>query len=162
MKDRVIEAGDRFDAYQDGKGSPSCLAVVVVDAVLKREDVNNKYLKMWKKAINDDFKESLIDRFIHYVEGPQQFWDWNCDTFIFGHILNDKETVKDPMMFAKRPRGWYGVNWNYMLDVGGKIRRRNMKTWRQCADEMGCTMKWNKERGRFDYYDKKTGKLKAV
>lgn len=159
---KKIKAGDRFDAYHDGKGSPSRLAVVVVDAVIKREDICKKYLMMWKRAINHDFKESLLDGCVHYVDGPQQFWDWNCDTFIFGHILNDKESVKDPMMFAKRPYGWYGVNWNYMLDVDGKVRKENMEMWKACADEMGCTIKWNAKRGRFDYYDKKTGKLKPI
>ena len=146
-----VNPGDRIDAYNDGKPSPSRLSAVVVEDVVKRKELPIKYLKMWKKAINDDFNESLIGGYMHYMEEPQQFWDWNCDTFIFAHFPLDKESAKDPIMFAKRPNGWYGVNWNYQLDISGKIRRQNLKTWKQCAAERGTILKWNAFEGRFEY-----------
>lgn len=155
-----VKIGQRLDIYQDGKRSPSRLSVVKVVGTVQIRDLSKGYLRMWKKAINEDFKESLLDGFIHYVEGPQRFWDWNCDTFIFGEIVGNPDTKKDPVMFARRASGkyWYGVNWNYMLDIKGDIRKSSLPTWRKCAAEMGQKIKWNPKVGKFEYFDIKTGK----
>lgn len=159
MNDKLnIKIGKAYDAYHDGKKSPSRLTKVIIDEVIPIMRLNNKAVWMWKRAIEKDFKEVLIDRFIHYIPGPQRFWDWNCDVFLVGHIQNDPETVKDPILFARRPRGWYGVNWNYMLDVAGKIRKANIKDWKLCAEECNQIMKWNRKEGKYDYFDMLTKK----
>lgn len=128
MKKIRIKEGDRIDAYHDGKCHESRRVTVIVEDVVPRDLMTKKCLRMWKRAINKDFKDSLLDGFIHYIGGPQQFWDWNCDEFVFGHIEGDKESEKDTMMFAKRPSGgWYGVNWNYFLDVGNTVRKEAVR-----------------------------------
>lgn len=154
-----IEEGQRFDAYHDGKLSPSRLSVVEVIAVVNILEMNKKYLRMWKKAINDDFKEHLLERFVICMSGPQREWDWNCEEFIFCKIVGDKRTERDPMMFARTSdgKGWYAVNWNYRLDIGGYVRKKMLRTWKECAREMGQTMKWNDKELKYDYFDK-TGK----
>jgi len=160
-KNRIlkVKVGDKFDAYHDGKTSTSRLSVVTVIDIIPIYDLHVKYLKKWKKAINKDFNDSLIRRIVHYVDGPQRFWDWNCETFIFGTIPGDKDTENDPMMFARRPNGsWYGVNWNFMLDITGNVRKKNLPHWKLCAKECGQTIKWNAKEGKFDYFDIKTGK----
>lgn len=163
-----VKVGQRLDAYHDGKISPSRLAVVVVDAIIDRGDLSRKAQLLWKEALRKDFK-NVFDRCFCYYCGPKglfdiattkQFWDWNCQKFISCHILNDKESEKDPMLFAKRPDGfgWYAVNRNYSLDLTGLIRKRNLKNWKVCAKECGCKMKWNANEGRYDYISIKTGK----
>lgn len=155
----TIRTGNRLDAYFDGKESPSRLSVVEVIDVLPIVGVSKKYLRMWKRAIAKDFDESLLEGFEFYAEGPQRFWDWNCGEFVFAKIVGDAETEKDPIMFAKRGwGGWYGVNWNYMLDLHGKIRKERLATWEECAKEMGQVMKWNKATLKYDYFNVKTGK----
>lgn len=126
-----IEVGKTYDAYNDGKISPSRLVRVKITDVVQREDLGKHWWKVWKDAILEDMKRAR-GGCIHYIRkdgsDSRQFWDWNCQHFIVGHILNDGETVKDPMLFAQRPSGeWYGVNWNFMLDVSGKVRKRNRK-----------------------------------
>ena len=160
IKIRTPKAGETLDAYHDGKCSPSRLVRVFIDDVGEIERINDKYLRKWKRAINEDFNQSLFERVIVYLDGPQRFWDWNCGTFVFGHIVGDKDTMKDPIMFARRACGdeWYGVNWNYFLDATGGVRRKRLKMWKECAAEMGQTMKWNAKENRYDYFDKKTGK----
>ena len=148
-----VELGQRIDAYNDGKISPDRLSVVVVDDIIPRGELSKRAKNLWRKALKEDFK----DVFENNLDATKQFWDWNCDEFIVGHILNGKD---DKILFAKRPRGfgWYGVNWNYKLDVGGSCRRTNLKVWRECAKEMGQTMKWNAKVGKYDYINIKTGK----
>lgn len=162
MKERSkmkLKVGKKLDAYHDGKTSPSRLSVVEVIDVIKIEDLGTYYLRMWKKAISDDFNEALIKGCVHYCSGPQRFWDWNCDEFIFAKFVGDKETEKDPIMFAKQGwGGWYGVNWNYMLDVRGKVRKEAIENWKKCAQEMGQRLVWNKKTRLYEYYDLKTGK----
>lgn len=115
MKITEIEPDVRLKAYHDGKSGRE--TTVVVDAVGGIMFIADKWLKMWKKAIVEDFNNSLFDRCIIYMGGPQRFWNWNCDRFIFGHIEGDRETEKRPIMFAERASGksYYGVNYNYML-----------------------------------------------
>lgn len=153
-----VKPGMLLDVYNDGKCSPSRHAVVeVVDAV-KIGAVSKKFLRQWRKAIHDDFNESLLYGFVHYCEGPQRFWDWNCDEFIFAKFPNDERTGKEPIMFARRGwGGWYGVNYNYMLDLDGKVREENWGNWQECAKEAGQELKWNAEARCFEYY--KNGKL---
>ena len=161
-----IAIGQELDAYHDGKASPSRLVRVVVDDIIERKDMSRSARALWRKSLKADFKEVFEGCVCYHtkVNGKdvefRQFWDWNCDKFIVGHILNDKDTEKDLMLFAKRPYdyGWYGVNWNYSLDISGKTRKACLANWKKCADEMGQTMKWNAEEGRYDYFDKKTGK----
>ena len=163
MKKINLKVGQQLDAYHDGKSSPSRLVRIVVDDILDRSDFSRDERRMWKKAISQDF-EDVFDSCVTYISShnasTKQFWDWNCTMFIVGHILNDKRTEKDKILFALRADGfsWYAVNWNYALDLTGRIRKTYLKTWRACADENGRTMKWNKADGRFDYFDKKTGK----
>lgn len=158
-----IEIGKVFDAYHDGKMSPSRLERVVITHVLLRNDMTREERRMWKKALKEDFK-NVFDGCIWYVKDNlevKQFWDWNCRQFIVGHIKNDPETKKEPMLFARTLFGeWYGVNWNFLLDVSGDVRRKNLKTWESCAREMGQTLKWNEEEGVFDYFDKEGNKVK--
>lgn len=154
-----LRTGKKLDAYHDGKTSPSRLSIAEVIDVIKITDLSKKYLRMWKKAIVEDFNEALMGGLVHYIPGPQRFWDWNCDEFIFAKIVGDKETEKDPIMFAKRAwDGWYGVNWNYMLDVKGKVRKEGIDSWTKCAQEMGQRMEWNKKLQMYEYFDIKTGK----
>lgn len=147
-----VKIGQSIDAYHDGKISPDRLSVVVVDDIIPRGELSKQAQNHWRKALREDIK----DVFDGQLDATQQFWDWNCDEFIVGHILNEK----DQILFAKRPNGfgWHGVNWNYKLDVGGSCRKKNLKTWRECAKEIGWTMKWNAKVGQYDYIDMKTGK----
>lgn len=160
---KKVEVGDRLDAYNDGKASPSRLVTVVVDDIVNRFDLNKKGQRLWRKALKKDFT-SVFERHVFYcgkkglLDATNQFWDWNCEEFIAGHILNDKRTEKDQMLFARRyGGGWYGVNWNYMLDVTGRIRKQSVKMWKECAKEMGQRMKWNAKTGEYDYFDLKSG-----
>jgi hypothetical protein len=165
MEMKNIKVGRRLDAYNDGKCSPSRLVAIVVDDIISRCELNKIGQRLWRKALKEDFIR-VFDGCILYcgkkglLDATKQFWDWNCDEFIVGHILNDKETQKDPILFAKRPEGfgWYGVNWNYMLDVSGNVRKRNLKMWKACAKECGCRMAWNTKTGEYDYYSLDTGK----
>lgn len=153
-----LKIGKRIDAYHDGKMSPSRLEVVEVVAVSKIADLGKKHLRMWKKAIVEDFDESLMGRLVCYAEGPQRFWDWNCGEFVFAKFVGDKETERDPIMFAKRAwGGWYGVNWNYMLDLGGKVRKEWLKQWEACAKENGRRFQWNEKELKYEWLDEKTG-----
>lgn len=160
-----VKVGQRIDAYHDGKVSPSRLVVVVVDDIVDRGDLSREAQRLWKKALQKDFRD-VFDGNVYYCgpkglfDGTKQFWDWNCNEFIAGHIVNDKRTEKDQMLFAKRPDGfgWYGVNWNYSLDVTGRIRKRSVKVWKACAEECNMVMKWNAKDGRYDYFDIVSGK----
>ena len=158
-----VKVGQRLDAYHDGKASPSRLSIVEIIDSISITDVSRRYLRMWKRALSKDFDESLFDRSVHYVNGPQRFWDWNCDQFIFGKIVGDGESEKDPMMFARMSDGksWYAVNWNYQLDVSRSIRKKMLPTWEKAAKECGLSMKWNKTNLRFDYFDKSGKKVEA-
>ena len=78
-----LRTGKRLDAYHDGKTSPSRLSIAEVIDVVKITDLSKKYLRMWKKSIVEDFDEALMGGLVHYIPGPQRFWDWNCDEFIF-------------------------------------------------------------------------------
>ena len=162
MKERSkmkLKVGKKIDAYHDGKTSPSRLSIAEVIDVVKITDLSKKYLRMWKKAIVEDFDEALMGGLVHYISGPQRFWDWNCDECIFAKFLDNKESERDPSMFARRPGGgWYGVNWNYMLDVKGKTRKEVMDTWKKSAQEMGQRMEWNDKLHMYEYFDIKTGK----
>lgn len=156
-----VKIGKKLEAYHDGKTNPCRMSTVEVVDVVSITDMSKKYLRMWKKAIVDDFNESLLDGIMCYVDGPQRFFDWNCDKFIFAKIVGDERTEKDPIMFAKRPGGgWYGVNWNYMLDIDGSVVRKNMPFWEECAREMGQKVVWNKKEHRLEYSDIETGKEK--
>ena len=152
-----IKKGDRFDLYHDGKISPSRLSILEVDCVLKRGEVSKKYLRMWKKAIIEDFNEMMGGHIFYADGGPNQFFDWNCEEFIFGRIAGEDwaKGSKDQIMFARVPhkRGWYGVNWNYRLDLEGKFRKEYEPTWRQAAAECGQTMHWNEETLQYEYTD---------
>ncbi len=158
-----IELGKTYDAYNDGKSSPSRLVRVKITNVVRREDLSKHWWKMWKDAILEDMKcarKSCIHYYLKDGNFTSQMWDWNNELFYFGYIPGDKETEKDdPMMFAKTSWGiWYGVNWNYKLDVSGRIRKNNIKNWKLCAMEMGQTMKWNSKEGRYEYFDTLTKK----
>ena len=149
--------GKRYDCYNDGKASPSRLHVVEIDKVVGFSELNAGQLNDWKMAIDDDF-DSRVDGCIHYPWMPNQFWDWNCDTFAAGHFVGGEDDGKS-IFFARRPDGsWYGVDWNCSLDLTGSVRRKYLPMWRQAAAECGQTMKWNRKTGRFDYFDAKTGK----
>ena len=154
-----IKVGQVVDAYFDGKQSPS--RHVPVEITFVCDDImmlKKKYRLMWCKALHKDTMEGCV----HYCSGLPHYWDWNCTEFILGKIVNDKETTKDPILFAKRGwGGWYGVNWNYMLDVSGKVRKGNWATWQECAKEMGQAIKWNKKTHRIEYYDQ-NGKLVEI
>lgn len=160
-----LEIGDQLDAYLDGKVSPSCLVRVAVDYLpISRDILPQKYIRIWKKALREDF-EHAVNGCVIYIGGKDlkettQFWDWNCDKFIIGHIVGDKRTEKDRILFAKRPEGfgWYGVNWNYCLDLEGSLRKNALQRWKTCAKERGLRMKWNSKEGRYDYFDLKSGK----
>ena len=161
MKD--IEIGKVYDAYNDGKVSPSRLVRVKITDMVRRDELGRHWWKVWKDAVQEDMKRAH-DGCIHYIRkdgsDSRQLWDWNCDTFYFGCIPGDKETEEDdPMMFAKTSWGvWYAVNWNYELDVTGKFRKNNIKNWKLCAKEIGQTMKWNAKEGRYEYFDMLTKK----
>lgn len=153
VDDVKLEVGDKIDVFFDGKCSPSRHSVLVFRDAVPITQVSKAYLRKWKKAINDDFKESLLDGHVSYCSGPQRFWDWNCDLFIFGAFQCDHETTKEPIMFARRGFGdWYGVNYNYMLDLKGDVVKENLKIWQECAKEAGQTLKWNKKLHRIEYY----------
>ena len=156
-----IEPGMLLDAYDDGKCSPSRHAVVEVVSATNICAVSEKFLHKWRNAIYDDFGESLLDCSVHYCHGPQRCWDWNCDEFIFAKFPHDKETEQEPIMFARRGwGGWYGVNYNYMLDLNGKVREENWEVWQACAKEAGQELKWNAKAHRLEYY--KDGKLVEI
>lgn len=159
MNLKNLKIGKRLDAYLDGKISPSRLDVVEVTDIVPIRSLSKKHLRMWRKAIVEDFDESLIGRVICYADGSTRFFDWNCDAFVFAKIVGDRETEKDPMMFARRPNGsWYGVNWNYRLDVKGTLRKDGLPQWEEAAAYCGQKMKWNKDTLRYDYFDVKTGR----
>ena len=159
--------GRRVDAYFDGKASPTRLVSVVVDNVGTREDLSRHERKLWRDALKKDF-DSVFNGCVHYVldgaNDTKQFWDWNCDVFIGGHILYDDVTIRDPMLFARRPAGfgWYCVNWNYSLDITGRIRKRMLGTWRTGADYGMLRMEWDRDAGKYKFYDKKTGELVKI
>ena len=123
MKMTEIEPGDRLKGYHDGKSGRE--TTIVVDAVVNIIDLAGKWLKMWKKAIAEDFDDAFFDRCI--IRPGWRFWNWNCDTFVFGHIEGDRETEKKPIMFAERfgRKCRYGVNYNYMLT--GRVQRKRKK-----------------------------------
>lgn len=164
-----VKVGQRLDTYHYGKIRPSHLAVVVVDDIIDRGDLSRKAQRLWKKALQKDFRDVFGDSIVYYcgpkglLDGTRQFWDWNCNKFIVGHIVNDKRTKKDPMLFAKRPDGfgWYCVNWNYRLDLSGFLRKRLAPNWKKSAAENGMTMKWNAKEGKYDYFDKSGKKVEA-
>ena len=155
-----VKIGKKLEAFHDGKICPSRMSTVEVVDVVSITDMGKKYLRMWKKAIVDDFNEHLLDGIMCYIHGPQRLFDWNCDKFIFAKIVGDKETEKDPIMFAKCARDeWYGVNWNYLLDVDGSALKKHMPFWEEYArEEMGKRLVWNKKKHRLEYFDIKTGK----
>ena len=163
---KTIELGKTYDAYNDGKISPSRLVRVKITDVVRREDLGRHWWKVWKDTLSEDMKRARKGC-IHYYIGDgnftSQMWDWNNELFYFGYIPGDKETEEDdPMMFAKTSWGvWYGVNWNFKLDVSGRIRKNNIKNWKLCAKEMGQTMKWNAKEGHYDYFDIQTGKKRS-
>lgn len=163
-----VKVGQRLDAYHDGKIRPSRLAVVVVDDIIDRGYLSRKAQCLWRKALRKDLKDVFEGNAYYFrtkelSDGTNQFWDWNCSEFIAGHIVNDKRTEKDQMLFAKRPDGfgWYGVNWNYMLDISGSLRKRLVPNWRKSAAENGMTMKWNGKELKYDYFDKSGKKVEA-
>lgn len=155
--------GKQVDAFNDGKWSPSRLVRVVIDAVGTRDDLTQRERRLWRGALRRDCKEAFYG-VCHYLlpDGTEtrQFWDWNCNLFLSGHILYDDRTIRDRMLFAKRPDGygWYCVNWNYSLDLKGVARRKMLPQWRKCADEQGLRMAWDPDAGSYNYFDKKTGR----
>ena len=150
-------AGRRYDAYHDGKCSPSRHASVVIDRIVGLSELNAVQVNDWKAAIDEDF-DSRIDGCIHYRWTPNQFWDWNCDEFAIGCFF-DVPGDEKYVFFARRPDGsWYGVNRNYSLDLAGSVRKKYLPMWREAAAECWQTMKWNRKTGRFEYFDMKTGK----
>ena len=154
--------GRQVDAFNDGKLTSSRLVRVVIDAVDTRDDLTQRERRLWHVALRRDFK-AAFDGICHYLlpDGTEtkQFWDWNCNLFLSGHILYDYRTVHDRMLFAKcSGGGWYGVNWNYSLDLKGTARRKMLPQWRKCADELGLRMTWNPDAGRYNFFDKKTGR----
>lgn len=154
---KTPEPEKRYDCYNDGKCSPSRLCIVEIDRVVGLCELADDQLDEWKSSIQNDF-DSRVDGCIHYRWTPNQFWDWNCDEFAIGHFV-EGEHNGESVFFAKHPDGsWYGVDWNYMLDVSGSVRRKFLPMWRQAAAECGQTMKWNRKAGRFEYFDAKTGK----
>jgi hypothetical protein len=164
---KLPKIGQIVDAYFDGKCSPSRHKNVIIVNIVHRNDLCKKALRQWKKAINKDLNNLIEGSCIIYVNGPQQFWDWNCQEFLVGYIVEEKKSEndpikfskKDPMLFARRPNGeWYGLNWNYYLDVGSTVRKEFMKDWEIAANECGQKMVWNKKLLKFQYFDKKTGK----
>lgn len=151
--------GKRYDVYNDGKCRPSRHASVVIDRIAGLQELNLGQLNDWKTALEDDF-DGRVDGCIRYPWTPNQFWDWNCDEFAVGRFVGDDYGGKS-IFFARHPDGsWYGVDWNYMLDVTGSVRRKYLHMWRQAAAECGQTMKWNRKAGRFEYFDTKTGEKK--
>ena len=120
----AIEIGSVHTGYHDGKrGRP---VKIKIDDVVSRYDMNKRGQTLWRKALKEDF--SRVFNGCSFYCGPKglfdpittkQFWDWNCDTFIVGHIPEIKETKKNQMLFAKRPDGfgWYCINWNYSLVI---------------------------------------------
>lgn len=155
-----LKPGKILDAYFDGKPSPSRYYPIRVMDVVRIENLPKKYLRMWKRAIVDDFNESLLWGCVVYIPPPQRFWDWNCGEFIIGKNIGD-DAVKEPILFAKRPHGWYGVNYNYKLDVYGKVRKEYMETWQGCAKELGQVLMWDGHRHEFRYSPIESGKAGA-
>lgn len=158
--------GKQLDAYHDGKASQSRLVRVFVEDVCPREQLPRGFRALWRNTLKKDFSDVFGSR-IHYVDDngieTKQFWDWNCEVFILGHIVDDAETLNDTMLFAKRAGGgWYCVNWNYSLDLYGRIRRKMLPTWKKCADEQGLRMEWDPDAGKYKYFDRKTGELVRV
>ena len=164
-----IKIGKLYDGYHDGKSGR--MVRIVVDDVIPRIELSKTGQRLWKKALKDDFA-SVFDGGISLYCGPKgildpattkQFWDWNCDTFIVGHILDDKDTEKDPILFAKRPAGfgWYAINWNYSLDLEGKVRKACLPMWRRAAKECGLTMKLDRKTGYYIYFNKEGKRVEA-
>ena len=156
-----VEIGCLIDAYHDGKVSPSRHAIVVVDGIGTCEDMTKREVALWRKALKEDFTSVFVKGGFAY---PSRFWDWNCDWFLSGHfqrVLSGESTKKHSVLFAKMygVDRWYAVNWNYMLDLTGELRVQNWDTWKKCASEMGQELKWVKEHHKFQYIDKKTGRV---
>ena len=125
---KKLKIGDKLDAFQDGKLARA--VTVIVDGIIPRDNLSIRSRRMWKKALKQDFK-AVFESCIIYCDGnggwSKQFWDWNCDAFIVGHLLEpyggDKEAMRPRfILFAKRQvdAGWYGLNRNYALVVGKK------------------------------------------
>jgi len=124
---KELEIGDTLNAYQDGKLGRK--TIVAVDDIIPRRSLSPSARKMWKKAVNEDLGECFDTCVCHVWEENRQwkwayqFWDWNCDTFISGHIVGhmkgEREMKPNTMLFARRICGdWYCINLNYLLDVG--------------------------------------------
>ena len=161
MKKHDPIIGKTYDAYNDGKASPSRLVRVTITDSATLQELGRHYVGVWRKALKKDFSRAAEGTTHYWGEDGCKFrmWDWNCNEFFFGEIPGDKESKKDPMLFAKTSwGGWYAVNWNYELDVSNKIRKDSIKNWKQCAKEMNCRMVWNKKSGKYDYFDLETGK----
>ncbi|MBO6031683.1 MAG: hypothetical protein J6Q22_09440 [Prevotella sp.] len=161
-----MKIGRVYDGYEDGKSGR--MVRIKVDDILPRMKMNKLAQGLWRKALEKDFKG--VFEGISFYCGPKglldlattkQFWDWNCETFIVGHIIDRKDTEKDPILFALRPKGfgWYAINWNYSLDISGEIRRRCLPMWRRAAKECGLTMRLNRKTGYYEYYNKKGKKV---
>lgn len=164
MSRKKPKVGGVYDAYFDGKCSPSRLYRVMVDKMIRREDMTRRMQTAWKAALREDFC-SVFDGIVLYMnelgECSRQFWDWNCDVFVVGHIVNESSK---PMLFAKTLHGfeWYGVDYNYALDIQGEVRKKCLKDWEKAADEMGTRLSWSSALQQFVHYDKETGEEKEL
>ena len=159
------KVGCVYDAYFDGKCSPSRLYRVKVDKVIRRADMTRKMQRAWRAALREDFS-SVFDGIVFYLNDAGelsrgQFWNWNCDVFVVGHIVNESSK---PMLFAKAMNGfeWYGVDYNYALDIQGEVRKKCLKDWEKAADEMGTRLSWSSVLQQFVHYDKETGEEKEL
>lgn len=122
---KQLKIGDKLAGYQDGKLARK--VTIVVDDIMRRDSFSDAGRRMWSKALRRDF-DDVFDSCVIYIGkkgSTKQFWDWNCDVFIVGHLSkpyggDDKATKPYSMLFARRNMGmgWYGVNWNYDLEVG--------------------------------------------
>lgn len=158
------KVGGVYDAYFDGKCSPSRLYRVEVDKVIRRDDMTRKMQRAWRAALREDFS-SVFDGIVLYVkdsgECSRQFWDWNCDEFIVGHIVTESSR---PILFAKAMNGfeWYGVDGNYALDIQGEVRKKRLKDWEKAAYEIGTRLSWSSALQQFVHYDKESGEEKEL
>ncbi len=123
-----------YNGYHDGKRHADRKVRIAVDDIVQRADLPRKYRNIWRKALKEDLRLAF-DATINYILGgtvsTNQFWDWNCDVFVFGHIVGDAETATDRMMFAMRPAGWgwYCVNYNYsIIPRVGKSKAREVRS----------------------------------
>lgn len=158
-----LKPGDVLDAYEDGKLSPSRYEAIVVDEVKPIGRLTRRQLAAWRRAIMDDLENVANGCVSYWFDGKEskRFWDWHCETFIIGHIDGNKESMKDKIVFAEESfgRGWYGVNWNYQLDIPGELREKCWPRWKKCAEERGEVVKWDGKRHKYQYFNKKTGEL---